>query len=174
MRLVVKQNDHIINELSFDKGPVYIGRHSHSQVFLSSDAVSRQHAVIFPTQDGKWTVEDLDSTNKTYLNDEAIHKAEIKSGDVLHIADFTIEIDLDTDADKAIHLEDTLTLSRGPQIIVREPNAEQAPPLRMPAKRAREFMEATDAICKANDLDEVLQALLHFTERQFCRSKFSF
>ena len=174
MRLVVKQNDSIINELRFDEGPVYIGRHSHSQVFLSSDAVSRQHAVIFPTQDGKWTVEDLDSTNKTFLNEEAIHKAEIKSGDVLHIADFTIEINLEdgADMDKPTPLEDTLHLEAAlttppHEIIVRRPDAGHAPAMRLPAKRLMDFSRATYAICKADDLDEVLQALLHITAKQF-------
>jgi len=60
MRLVVRQSDGTINELQFTKGPVYIGRRPSSQVFLSDEAVSRQHAVIFNTEDGKWVVEDLD------------------------------------------------------------------------------------------------------------------
>ncbi len=77
MRLVVKQSNGTINEFQFAQGPVYIGRGANSQVFLPDRAVSRQHAVIFTTQDGKWFVEDLDSANKTYLNDKAIHKAAI-------------------------------------------------------------------------------------------------
>lgn len=80
MRLVVKQDGRKVNELQFTAGPVYIGRGVNSQVFLPDRAVSRQHAVIFTTQDGKWMVEDLDSANKTYLNDKQIHKVEVKKG----------------------------------------------------------------------------------------------
>ena len=169
MRLVVKQDNRTAGEFRFTKGPIYIGRHTHSQVFLPDRAVSRQHAVIFSTQEGKWMVEDLDSANKTYLNDEAIHKTEIKTGDILHIIDYTIEINLEeeTDTEKPIHLEDTLALSQTPQIIVRKIDAEHAPAIRFPGKRAKDFFQATEAVCKANGLDEMLLVLLRIVARQF-------
>ena len=179
MRLVVKQNGQTINEFRFDRGPVYIGRHAHSQVFLPDRAVSRQHAAIFITNDGKWVVEDLDSANKTYLNDKAIHKAEIKTGDCICIGDFTIEINLeaDIDTDKAIHLEDTLIpesqkSTAAPadstrEIIVRKPDTDSGPDITLPAKRIKDFLQATEAICKANGLDELLKTLLNLTLKQF-------
>ena len=85
MRLVVRQSDSTVREFQFARGPIYIGRHMNSQIFLPDRTVSRQHAVLFSTQTGKWMVEDLDSANKIYLNDEAVHKTEIKSGDVIEI-----------------------------------------------------------------------------------------
>ena len=63
MHLVVKKNGGIINEFRFDRGPIYLGRHAHSQILLPDLTVSRQHAAIFNTQDGKWMVEDMDSAN---------------------------------------------------------------------------------------------------------------
>ncbi len=170
MRLVVKKGDSTVEEFRFGEGPIYIGRQPNSQVFLPDRTVSRQHAVIFTTQDGKWMVEDLDSANKTYLNEEAIHKAEIKSGDCLRITDFTLEINLEeeTEVERPTHLEDTLTTtSREMQIIVRKPDTEHAPDIRLPAKRVKDFMQATEAICKANGPDELLQVLLSVTLRQF-------
>jgi len=171
MRLLVKQSDGTVNELQFTKGPVYIGRRPSSQIFLPDEGVSRQHAVIFNTEDGKWIVEDLDSANKTYLNDEAIHKTEIKTGDYLRIVGFTIEVNLEeaAEADKTMELEDTLatTISTGPQIIIRKPGAEQAPPIRFPSERAVDFLQASDAICKADGLDKMVQALLNIVAKQF-------
>ena len=181
MRLVVKRDGHTVNKFQFDNGPIHIGRHADSQIFLPDRIISRHHAVIFRTPDGKWMAEDLDSTNRTYLNDSEIHKAEIKTGDCLRIADFTIEINLEAGAEakKAINLEDTLTKTaydledtsiRGPlepQVIVRRPDAEHAPEMRLPLKRARDFMQATEAICRANALDEVLKVLLQITAKQF-------
>jgi pSer/pThr/pTyr-binding forkhead associated (FHA) protein len=72
--------------------------------------VSRRHAAIFATHEGKWVVEDLDSANKTFLNGKEIHKAEIKTGDGLRVGSFLIEISLEGDADvtESIHLEDTI------------------------------------------------------------------
>jgi pSer/pThr/pTyr-binding forkhead associated (FHA) protein len=137
---------------------------------LPDGKVSRQHAVIFPTEDGKWMVRDLDSANKTYLNDKAIHEAEVKTGDHLCIADFTIEIDLRDEAGSArrFDLEDTLTTAfREPQTIVRRLDAEHAPDIRLPAKRTKDFIQATEAICQANGPDEVLRVLLKITTAQF-------
>jgi hypothetical protein len=172
MRLVVKKGDRTIEEFRFGEGPIYIGRLPSSQVFLPEATVSRQHAVIFMSGEGKWIVEDLDSANQTYLNEEAIHRAEIKTGDILRISDFTLKIYLDeeTETEKPTHLEDTLvtaSASRGPQIIVRRPDAEHAPELKLPSKRVRDFMEATEAICRAKGPDKLLQVLLGVMLRQF-------
>ncbi len=90
MRLVLRQKDGDAREFQFKDGPISIGRAADSQILLPDRAVSRKHAVIQSTSDGKWTVEDLDSASKTYLNDLAVRKAEIKHGDQLRITEFTI------------------------------------------------------------------------------------
>jgi pSer/pThr/pTyr-binding forkhead associated (FHA) protein len=170
MRLTIKQVDRKINELRFTRGPIYIGRHTNSQVFLPGKAVSRQHAVIYYTQEGKWMLEDLDSANKTYLNGEAIRKAEIKTGDNIRIDAFTIEVNLENGVDAAqqIHLEDTLvTPTQGLQIIIREITVITAPDLRMPARRAKDFAQATEVICETDNLDDVLKTLISIALRQF-------
>ena len=170
MRLVVKQNDGSVNRFQFDKGPVYIGRHTKSQIVLPDEGISRQHAVIFNTQDGKWMVEDLDSANKTYLNEQAVHKTEIKTGDILRITNFTIEIDLEdkTVAEEPVDLENTLTTtSHELQIIERKLDSEDAPPIRFPAKRAKDFLQASEKICKVDSLDQLLLSLLDITLEQF-------
>ena len=59
-----------------------------------------------------------------------------------------------------------LTLSEA-QVIVRRVDAAHAPEMRMPAKRAKDFVTATEMICQANNADEVLNALLHVALRQF-------
>ncbi len=112
MRLIVRADDGTTKEFEFSEGPISIGREGSNQIPLRNKAVSKQHAVIAITIDGKWMVEDLDSTNKTYLNDKAIHKAEIKTGDVLRITDFTMEIDLEesVETESKGQMEDTLTL----------------------------------------------------------------
>jgi len=179
MRLVVKQDESTISEFQFAKGPIYIGRHKNSQIFLGHRAVSRQHAVIFQTEDGQWMVEDLDSANKTYLNEESIHKAEVKKGDVLRIIDFIIEIDPESSSvlSKPIDMEDTLTKTAydiqasmttpSEDILVRNPGVGHAPAIRFPAERLMDFSRATDAISNAETADKLLLTLLKVTLQQF-------
>lgn len=179
MRLVVKRNGQVINEFQFDRGPVYIGRHAHSQVFLHDGAVSRQHAAIFTNQQGKWILEDMDSANKTYLNDKAIHKAEIKTGDSIRIADFTIEVNLEAKSrkEKSIHLADTLIPTTrkttaaltdpSREIIIRKSDSERAADIILPPRRVKDFMQAAQSICKANGLDGLIRVLLDIGLKQF-------
>jgi hypothetical protein len=158
MRLIVTKGDESVGQFQFSEGPVYIGRLTNCQVFLPDRAVSRQHAVIFSTPEGKWMVEDLDSANQTYLNDKPIHKAEIE-----------VSIGKDEEVEEpTTYLEDTLTdAHREPQIIVRKPDAEYAPEIRLPSKRVKDFMQAVEAICKANGPEALLQVLLGVILRQF-------
>jgi pSer/pThr/pTyr-binding forkhead associated (FHA) protein len=170
MHLLVKKDGRAVNEFRSKKGPIYIGRHAHSQVFLPDLTVSRQHAVIFSTPEGVWMVEDLDSANKTYLNNKEIHKSEIKTGDVLRISDYTIEIkpEEETEVEKPIDLEDTLTTGiRATQVIVRKPSTKHAPEIKLPANRAKDFLQATEKICEADSSDQLLLALLNIMLHQF-------
>jgi pSer/pThr/pTyr-binding forkhead associated (FHA) protein len=178
VQLTLKQNDSTVNEFHFSKGPIYIGRHTNSQIFLNHRGVSRQHAVIFQTQEGQWMVEDLDSANKTLLNDEAVHKAAIKTGDQLRIVVFTIEINLEksVDIDRPINMEDTLSRTAynldtplgaaAREVIVRKPDDEHSPPVRLTANRLTDFAKAAEAVCKVRDLDELLLTLLELTLEQ--------
>ncbi len=173
MRLIVKQGERTVNELQFEKGPIYIGRHSNSQVFLPDKTVSRQHAVIYNTKDGQWVIEDLDSANKTYLNDVEIHKSDIKNGDTVRITDFTIDVvfkdeSASSDPGETVELEEApSTLISGPQIIIRKLGAEQAPPIRFPAERAPEFLWAIEEVSRADSIDRILLAMLDIMAKQF-------
>jgi hypothetical protein len=169
MRLTVKRGDNLTNELHFSRGPIYIGRQIGSQIFLPDKAVSRQHTVIYTTTEGKWVVEDLDSANKTYLNGEAVHKAEIKDGDILKIADFNIEIHMDESAKQGagVTLEDTLHATlHEPQIVLRLLDGVDAPLIKMQAKRGKDFSYAAGAICKCSDIQQLLITLLDLVFRQ--------
>lgn len=170
MRLIVKRGDKVVNELRFAKGPIYIGRQIGSQVFLPDRAVSRQHTVLYTTTEGKWVAEDLDSANKTYLNNDVIHKAEIKDGDMLKISDFQIDVQIE-DLEKSgapVSLEDTLHATlHEPQVVIRHMDSPDAPLIKMQAKRGKDFADAAAAICKCQDNKELLTALLDLVFKQF-------
>jgi pSer/pThr/pTyr-binding forkhead associated (FHA) protein len=173
MRLFVSLGESSVNDLKFDRGPIYVGRQMGSQVFLPDKAVSRQHAVFYTTKDGSWILEDLGSSNKTYLNSQAIHKAELKHNDVVRVSDFLIRVSLedDEDQDRHMNLEDTLVgtqqIRRDLHTVERNLAAGDAPPVKFPAKRMYSYHEALTAICQQDRLDKLYQAAMDVLFAQF-------
>jgi pSer/pThr/pTyr-binding forkhead associated (FHA) protein len=47
---------------------ITLGRAHDSTIVLDDDYASSRHARIYPDRDGQWIVEDLGSTNGTYLD----------------------------------------------------------------------------------------------------------
>ena len=68
-------------------GQIAVGRHPDSDIVLDDVTVSRQHC-RFDTHDQKLELEDLGSTNGTYVNDSRVEKASLKPGDEVMIGRF--------------------------------------------------------------------------------------
>ena len=76
--------------------PIYmpkmrIGRAPDNEIIIEDDAVSGYHAVIHLTKATendkveKYVIEDLGSTNKTYVNNKEISSHELAEGDVIRL-----------------------------------------------------------------------------------------
>lgn len=61
--------------------PIVVGRSSDLDMVLVEDMVSRRHAKISVGADNSITIEDLGSTNGTFVNGEKVKKARLKEGD---------------------------------------------------------------------------------------------
>jgi transcriptional regulator with AAA-type ATPase domain len=70
--------------LGMDK--VKIGRSGYNDLILQDGKSSRNHAEIFFEQ-GHYVIEDLNSTNGVFVNEELIHKMILKPGDRITIGD---------------------------------------------------------------------------------------
>ncbi|MHB8450604.1 MAG: FHA domain-containing protein FhaB/FipA [Mycobacteriales bacterium] len=66
-RLVVVEGSLTGTTLTLGAGPVTIGRAPDSTLVLTDDYASNRHARLV-SRDGQWLVEDLGSTNGTYLD----------------------------------------------------------------------------------------------------------
>jgi two-component system, cell cycle response regulator len=62
-----------------------IGRGRDVQVRIDDAGVSRAHAQVRETTDGVYEVEDLGSTNGTFVDGRRVERAELQSGDRIHI-----------------------------------------------------------------------------------------
>jgi predicted component of type VI protein secretion system len=75
--------------------PITVGRDSSNHLVLPSSSVSRQHAQILPQAD-KIKVKDLNSSNGTFINGEAIEEAEAKEGDEITFGEVKVKLSLPT------------------------------------------------------------------------------
>jgi hypothetical protein len=89
-RLVVVKSPtlEIGQERTLDSAPVTVGRSPQNDVKLDADDyASAKHARIEPRRDGVW-VEDVGSTNGTYLNGIKLTRArKLKPGDVVRVGE---------------------------------------------------------------------------------------
>src|SRR3954469_23771008 len=70
---------------------IVIGRSSELDMVLVEDMVSRKHAKI-TTDDKSVSIQDLGSTNGTFVNGEKIRKVELKDGDRILIGTSIIKL----------------------------------------------------------------------------------
>ena len=69
--------------------PIVIGRNPDCGLQLDVDNVSRQHARIFYMQD-EFYLEDLQSTNGTYVNGVEVSRCALRNSDLIEIGDAKI------------------------------------------------------------------------------------
>ena len=74
-----------------DGSSLEIGRSEKNQIIHSNKYISSHHAKI-EFHDGKWGLEDLNSTNGTYVNGKRAQKTELKIGDLIYIMGLEIII----------------------------------------------------------------------------------
>ena len=93
-RLVVTQGDRAGLTMELSPGvPITIGRANDATIVVADDYASSRHARLY-AQNGQWIVEDLGSTNGTYLNGEPLRGPQpLHVGDRIRIGDseFTFE-----------------------------------------------------------------------------------
>jgi pSer/pThr/pTyr-binding forkhead associated (FHA) protein len=67
--------------------PISFGRATENTIALNSNRVSRKHAVL-KAENGRMILEDLGSTNGTYVNSDRITQVPLSSGASFHIGPF--------------------------------------------------------------------------------------
>ncbi|MDR2348130.1 MAG: FHA domain-containing protein [Bifidobacteriaceae bacterium] len=91
-KLVVKTGALRGTTLPLARSPVVIGRSSTANLVLDDEFASGRHAQIAPRH-GAWVLEDLGSTNGTYLGRERIAgPREIAAGQSIRIGNTTLEV----------------------------------------------------------------------------------
>ncbi|MGH9783864.1 MAG: FHA domain-containing protein [Terriglobia bacterium] len=89
-QLYLKFEDTVLKKIALSGGIVTIGRLPDNLVHLDNPGVSGHHARVY-WENERYVVEDLNSTNGTYLNSQPIRKADLKDGYVIAVGKHTLE-----------------------------------------------------------------------------------
>jgi pSer/pThr/pTyr-binding forkhead associated (FHA) protein len=81
-RLVLSMNGSVQGEFTLNKERVSVGRKPDNDIQIDNLAVSGKHAMIITILDDSF-LEDLGSTNGTYVNGKLVKKHALRNGDVI-------------------------------------------------------------------------------------------
>lgn len=88
-KLMLKFEAAFIREIKLDKPSFTIGRKPDNDITLDNAAVSGHHCRMYESG-GTWYVEDLNSTNGTFVNGKKTLKAGLKNGDTINLVKFSL------------------------------------------------------------------------------------
>ena len=107
-KLVVSLDGVVIKEVQITKDKTTLGRRPYNDIVIDNLAVSGEHAVLQMVGNDVF-IEDLNSTNGTYINGKAIKKQLLNSNDVVEVGKYKIKFLLEDSAD----YEKTMILKPG-------------------------------------------------------------
>jgi pSer/pThr/pTyr-binding forkhead associated (FHA) protein len=104
--IIVTHEDNEVDEFEFESGHevISIGRRSDNDVAIPNLSISGKHAKIL-LEDGQAFLEDLNSTNGTYVNGELVKRRPVQSGDDIILGKIRLGIIL-TEAANAVATTD--------------------------------------------------------------------
>lgn len=89
-KMIISRDAMVVQEAELGVGRTSIGRHPHNDIVIGHQAVSSRHAAV-TLIDGVIMLEDLDSSNGTFLNGQRIERAVLADGDRVAIANYQLE-----------------------------------------------------------------------------------
>src|SRR5687768_4873925 len=92
-KLILRFNERALQECAVGKHPVSIGRLPDNMIVIDNPAVSGRHARVF-REGNHYVVEDLKSTNGTFVNEKPIARHTLLEGDVVLVGKHSLVFSL--------------------------------------------------------------------------------
>jgi pSer/pThr/pTyr-binding forkhead associated (FHA) protein len=89
-KLIISRNGQVEQQIQLSKERMTLGRHPRNDIVLSHPAVSGEHGAIVTILDDSF-LEDLHSTNGTFVNGHRIGKHFLQHQDVIKMAKFELQ-----------------------------------------------------------------------------------
>lgn len=97
-KMIVSIDEVVIKEVQLTKDKTTLGRRPYNDIVIDNLAVSGEHALLQMTGSDV-VLEDLNSTNGTYVNGKAVKKQQLQSGDSIEIGKYKIKFVADNVAE---------------------------------------------------------------------------
>ena len=88
-RMIVSIDGVVIKEVQLTKERTTLGRRPYNDIVIDNLAVSGEHAVLHMVGNDV-EIEDLGSTNGTYVNAKAVKRQELRNGDTVEVGKYKI------------------------------------------------------------------------------------
>jgi pSer/pThr/pTyr-binding forkhead associated (FHA) protein len=117
-RLIKMQNGEILEEYPITKPEIKIGRAPDNDIILHDETVSSHHAVItvaVVSEDGlveEYRIQDLHSTNKTFVNNKEITERKLQDKDIVRVGLSHFEFDYNISEDIRKEFQKTTKLHK--------------------------------------------------------------
>lgn len=89
-KLIVSLEEKIVDEIPIEKEIITIGRRTDNDICLDNLGISGYHSQISTVLDDSF-LEDLNSTNGTFVNSKIVKKHALKDGDIIDIGNHRIK-----------------------------------------------------------------------------------
>ncbi|WP_033406780.1 FHA domain-containing protein [Uliginosibacterium gangwonense] len=97
-KLVLSMDGLVLKEIPLTKERTSIGRKPHNDIQIDNLAISGEHATIVSILNDAF-LEDLNSTNGTYVNGQPVKKLALKDGDIVELGKYRLKFLRDTAPD---------------------------------------------------------------------------
>lgn len=131
-KLILSMDNLVLKEIPIDKERITIGRKPSNDIQIDNLAISGHHAVIVTILDDAF-LEDLNSTNGTFVNGRQIHKHFLQDNDVIELGKYRLKYV--KDAKPYVGQEDfEKTMVLRPEMLRKAVGATAAPATPMPLR----------------------------------------
>jgi pSer/pThr/pTyr-binding forkhead associated (FHA) protein len=89
-KMIVSIDGVVIKEIQISKDRITMGRRPYNDIVIDNLAVSGEHAAVL-TQGNEVYLEDLGSTNGTYISGKAVKRQLLQNGDTVEIGKYKIK-----------------------------------------------------------------------------------
>jgi hypothetical protein len=84
-KMIIAIEGEVVGQFALAKDRTTLGRRAYNDIVIDNPAVSGEHALLHMKRGGEVEIEDLDSTNGTYVNGHLVRKQVLRENDVIDI-----------------------------------------------------------------------------------------